>query len=130
MRNTILAALLLIALVTACRRDELSYGVADLPDGDAARGATLFAQSVDGAAACSACHATSGRGGSGPSLEGFGATAGQRVDNQSADTYAFNSILRPAKHLVRGYSNVMPGNYADKLSQQDVADLIAYLLSL
>lgn len=123
-------AMALVSLLAACRKDDLPYALNDLPDGDAARGAILFAQSIDGAPACSACHSIDGKASSGPTLENFGTVAGTRVGGQSAETYAFNSILRPAKHLVRGYSNVMYRDYADRLSQQDTADLIAYILSL
>ncbi len=128
-----LAALGLIALALAglaCQPEALDYSVDDLPPGDAARGATLFDASIDGAPACADCHAIGGRPKSGPSLDGYAAIAGERVDDQDAVTYTFDSILQPAKHITRGYSNVMPGDYADKLSQQQVADLIAYLLTL
>jgi cytochrome c553 len=121
-------AVLTIALA-GCRPDDPDYSVDDLPPGDAARGETLFSQSIDGAPACANCHAVDGSGGSGPSLDGFGAVAAERNDGQSAQEYAFTSIMRPAKYLVRGYSNVMYSDYADKLNQQDTADLIAYMLA-
>jgi mono/diheme cytochrome c family protein len=122
--------LALLGLLAACRPADLPYSADDLPAGEPARGATLFTTSLDGAPPCSACHALSGSGGSGPSLEGYGARAGDRVDGQSALEYSFYSLLRPAKHLVRGYSNTMYADYVDRLSQQDVADLIAYLHTL
>jgi len=31
---------------------------------------------------------------------------------------------------VPGYQNIMPGTYATQLSPQDMADIIAYLLTL
>lgn len=130
MTRTFLAGLVLVVVLASCRRDDLPYSLDDLPDGDPGRGAVLFAEVIDGAPACSSCHAVEGRESSGPSLEKFGSMAGERVDGQSAEEYAFDSILRPAKHVVRGYSNVMYSDYGDRLSQQDTADLIAYLLSL
>jgi mono/diheme cytochrome c family protein len=117
-------------LLVACAPEDLPYQFDDLPAGDAQRGATLFGQSVNGAPACVSCHTLDGGAAAGPGLEGYGEVAATRVKGQSAGEYTFYSILRPAKHIVRGYSNVMPADYAGKLSAQDVADLIAYLLSL
>ncbi|MCL4239384.1 MAG: c-type cytochrome [Anaerolineae bacterium] len=119
-----------IAALWGCAPEDLPYSLGDLPAGDAGRGAALFTQSINGSPACSACHSTDGSSSSGPPLDGYGQAAGTRVKGQSAALYSFYSILRPAKHLVRGYSNVMYSQYADKLSQQDVADLIAYMLGL
>jgi hypothetical protein len=66
----------------------------------------------------------------GPSLQDYSTLASQRVKQQTAEDYTFYSILRPSEHIVQGYSNVMPSDYAQKLSRQEIADLIAYLLSL
>lgn len=125
-----LCALLVATLLAACAPEDLPYQLDKLPAGDAQRGAALFTQSVGGAAACSACHSANGSSSSGPPLEGYSQVAGTQVKGQSAEAYTFYSILRPARHLVRGYSNVMPSDYAKKLSAQEVADLIAYLLTL
>lgn len=116
--------------LAACAPEDPPYQLDDLLAGDAQRGATLFEQSVGGAPACISCHTLDGGASAGPSLDGYGTVAATRVKGQSAAAYTFYSILRPAKHIVRGYSNVMPADYAGKLSAQDVADLIAYLLSL
>ena len=121
---------LLSALLLACAPQDLPYQLNDLPAGDAERGAVLFTQPVNGAPSCAACHSTDGSPSSGPTLAGYSELAGSRVKGESAAAYSFNSILRPAKHIVRGYSNVMYSQYADKLSQENVADLIAYMLSL
>jgi mono/diheme cytochrome c family protein len=126
----LLAALLVLALLVACSPEDLDFSYDDLPPGESARGADLFAQSIDGGASCSSCHALDAGHSAGPSLQGYGATAAQRVKKQSAEEYTFYSLLRPAKHMVRGYSNVMPGDYAKKLSRQEIADLIVYLLTL
>ncbi len=125
-----LGVLLIGALLAACAPADLPYQFNDLPAGDAQRGATLFGQAIGGAPACSSCHSLEGGASAGPTLQGYGAVAATRVRGQSAGEYTFYSILRPAKHIVRGYSNVMPADYAKTLSAQDVADLIAYLLSL
>jgi len=118
------------AALFACSSEPLGFALGDLPQGDAARGAQVFAQPHDGGPSCTSCHALNSARGAGPGLEGYGAAAARRVRGQSAEQYTFDSIVRPSKHIVQGYSNVMPGDYAKKLSQQEIADLIAYTLTL
>jgi uncharacterized membrane protein/mono/diheme cytochrome c family protein len=121
---------LFVLFLAACSSKGTGYQYSDLPPGDAAHGEELFSQSVNGALACSNCHTTTGGQGAGPSLQDFATVAGSRVNGQSAEEYTFYSILRPSKHLVTGFSNLMPGNYEEKLSKQDTADLISYVLTL
>lgn len=120
----------LLLLLVACAPDELPFTLADLPPGDAGSGEKVFLQSVNNAPACADCHGLDDARNTGPSLAGFGTIAGERVNDQSAEEYAFISIVRPASHVVRGFSNVMYNDYANHLSKQDIADLVAYLLSL
>jgi mono/diheme cytochrome c family protein len=119
-----------IVVLCACSSEPLEFTLGDLPAGDAVRGAQVYTQPIDRNPACLSCHALNTTRGAGPGMEGYGAAAAQRVDGQSAEQYTFDSILRPSKHMVQGYSNVMPGDYAKKLSQQEIADLIAYSLTL
>jgi mono/diheme cytochrome c family protein len=123
MRWIILVALAMAVLI-ACSPNDLGFSYRDLPPGDPARGAAQFADT------CAHCHALDSSKSVGPSLAGYGAQAGERVRNQSAEEYTFFSILRPTQHTVQGYSNVMPKDFAEKLSKQQIADLIAYLLTL
>lgn len=115
-------------LLAACSGDDVA--VDELPAGDAARGEHLFAQSVDGAPACSSCHTLDGTSGAGPSLQGYATVAAGRQSNTSAESYTFTSIVRPAAHIVSGYGNIMYSQYERRLSAQQIADLIAYLLTL
>lgn len=130
MRRLLAITIFTAALLAACSSKDTSFKYSDLPPGDAAHGATLFAESVNGSVACSNCHTVTGADGAGPTLENFATVAGGRVSGQSAQEYAFYSILRPSKHLVSGFSNIMPTDYEEKLSKQDTADLIAYMLTL
>lgn len=102
----------------------------DLPQGSVERGAEWFAQSVNGAPSCVSCHSLDGVVLVGPSLQGYGRVAGERVEGLSAEDYTYSSIVRPAEHLVSGFGNVMYNQYERKLSAQQIADIIAYLLSL
>lgn len=98
---------------------------------DAGSGEKLFNQSNNEAPACAACHSISGASsGIGNSLAGIAAVAAERVANQSAEEYLYWSILRPGRQLVAGYSNIMFAAYEDSLEAADIADLIAYLLTL
>jgi uncharacterized membrane protein/mono/diheme cytochrome c family protein len=130
MRKIMVIAGFMVLILAACSSKDISYQYSDLPSGDAARGAELFGQSVNGAPACSNCHTLTGGQGAGPWLQNFSQVAGNRVKGQSAEEYAFYSVLRPSKHLVQGFSNLMPSDYENKLSRQQTADLISYLLTL
>ena len=44
--------------------------------------------------------------------------------------YLYWSILRPGRYVVAGYSNIMYAGYEEGLEAADIADLIAYLLTL
>ena len=101
-----------------------------LPEGDAERGETLFHESVDGTASCVSCHLTTDETLIGPGLAGIAERAASRVDGLSAVDYIVDSIVHPANFIVSGYSNLMYAGYGRKLSEQDIADLLAYLLTL
>ncbi len=106
--------------------EELDFALADAGSGE-----KLFNQSNNEAPACATCHSISGESsGIGNSLAGIAGLAAGRVAGQSAEEYLYWSILRPGRHLVAGYSNIMYARYEDSLETADVADLIAYLLSL
>ncbi len=130
MHRRLIILTLLLALA-ACAPPELPFTLDDLPAGDAGSGSKIFLQAHDDAPPCASCHTTDGSsGGVGPDLSGFGARAGSRVKEQSAEQYTFNSITRPGLYMVQGYSNLMYNDYANKLDPQDVADLMTYVLSL
>jgi mono/diheme cytochrome c family protein len=120
-------ALLVLGLAACGGAPDPKYS--ELPPGDAGRGQALFTQAIDGAPSCVGCHSLGSEQLTGPSLKGFGAVAGQRVSGLSAGDYAIQSILHPAAYLVSGYSNVMYNQYRDRLSQQQLSDLVAWLLT-
>lgn len=121
----------LLLLGAACTPEPSPLTVAGLPASrNAARGAEVFARSVDGAPACGSCHRLDEAPGRGPGLAGYGSRAGAQVAGQSAEVYTFDSIVAPAHYIVSGYSNIMYADYASRLSAQEIADLIAFLLGL
>lgn len=66
----------------------------------------------------------------GPTWFDVADTVVNRVPGESPALYLYHSILLPNSHVVEGYpQNIMPQNYQDLLSQEDVADIVAYLLT-
>jgi len=111
----------------------------ELPAGDAARGQQLWNKEVSMAnglpAPCSACHTLDGTGSTGPSLQGVGERAGTREAGLDAATYIRHSIQLPSEYIVEGFAaadgvtSIMPANLGNSMSAQDLADLIAFLLT-
>jgi mono/diheme cytochrome c family protein len=131
MQIKLLFFILINALVlVACSQNTSSkITFNDLPaTGDAARGQEIFQSEHQGLPACNSCHKDVDEGT--PTLIGLGSRADKRVAGMSAREYAFWSIVEPGRHLVPDFGNAMPNQYDDKLKPQDIADLIAYILSL
>lgn len=128
MRQTTLI-IFLVLLCVACGPTGSAGGPVELPPGDAGAGDTLFHQKIGGLPECSSCHSLDGTRGTGPSLQGLSAVAGTRRSGEDATTYTMNSILSPGQYIVPGFSNLMPAAYGQQLSRQQLADLIAYVLS-
>jgi cytochrome c551/c552 len=97
-----------------------------LPPGDAASGQMVFA-----AVGCVACHSLQpGVKIVGPSLAGVATRAPGRRPGYSADLYLYESITRPNAYIVDGFSpNIMPQNFRQILRPQQIADLIAFLMT-
>lgn len=101
--------------------------------GDAVRGKNLFSKTVIGSQpGCVTCHSLeSDRILVGPSMAAIGTRAATRVSGQSAEDYIRESILNTDSFTVDGFAaGVMPAALADELSDQQVEDLVAYLLTL
>ncbi len=90
--------------------------------GDAAAGEQLYT-----AIGCNACHSLDGSVLVGPSFQGLGQRAGERIDGYTAEEYLHESIVAPCSFVVEGFFCVMPQNYGDRLTPQNIADLIAFL---
>ncbi len=107
--------------------------------GDATNGEVLFNASFNTSAGqwiCANCHSTGENRLIGPGLAGIAETGSTRVEGETAVQYIIHSITRPNDFIVPADAggpypeNLMPQNYADLLSEQDLNDLAAYLLSL
>ncbi len=102
-----------------------------LPEGDAARGESLFLGTQpgpDGAIlACQGCHSIDGTPMTGPSMLGLVTRIPDGYD--SPEQYIHESIVLPCNYVVEGYQCIMPQNYGERLDAQSLADVLAYLLT-
>jgi cytochrome c551/c552 len=80
--------------------------------------------------ACSGCHSLDPNVAlAGPSWYHVADTAAGRVPGESPALYLYESITDPSKYIVPGFQDgVMPQDFGQRLSTQDLADLVAYLL--
>ncbi len=94
---------------------------------DPSRGEALATQN-----ACQACHSLQeGQVVVGPPWFDIGNSAATRVEGEGAALYLYNSIAHPNDFIVEGFQpNLMVQTFAETLTDQEMADLIAYLLSL
>lgn len=112
--------------------------------GDASNGEALFRffPNPETSQYCLTCHnPDEALPGAGPYLYGIASVAGERVEGMSAIDYLHESIIDPNLHIAppqtgpEGNSftwveGVMPQNWGDVLDEQQIADLVAYLMSL
>lgn len=77
---------------------------------------------------CSVCHIL-GDERVAPRFAGIAERASARRKPLPARQYLYESIVHPGGYLVEGYANAMPGNYADRLSIEEIGHIIAYLLT-
>jgi len=98
-----------------------------LPPGDVTAGQQVF----QGAGGCTACHSlVPDQPGVGPSQAGLAARAATRQPGYSAQAYVYESIVSPNAYVVQGFqSGIMPATFKSTLSPQQLADVIAFLLT-
>jgi cytochrome c553 len=139
-----LAGLLLLAPLVGCLQGP-NRTTASLPNcanvvpGDPEAGEELFRHTlrVTGGKAptCMSCHEVDNNEqlSVGPGLRGIANVAGSRVPELSAEEYLCRAIVAPREHIVEGYPEdniLMPITYGATLTQQQINDLIAYMLTL
>lgn len=143
MRKKILITLLLLAalsLLAACGGEEGGEEEAPSEVGDASAGEALYhSQTIGdtGAPGCITCHSVDPTDDPfqpspvGPSHYGVADRAGTYVEGMSAEEYLRQSIVDPNAHVVEGFQpNVMYQNYAEDLTDTQINNLVAYLLTL
>lgn len=78
---------------------------------------------------CIACHRLGVTSKIAPAFEGIAERAVTRRPPLTAADYIYESIINPTAYIVEGYQPAMPQNYPDRLSDQELGDIIAYLLT-
>lgn len=78
---------------------------------------------------CIRCHSLDGTEGYGPSLQGISARAGDRVPELSAVEYLRQSILEPDAYIIEGFSHQMGRIHSVLLNEEEIDDLIAFMLT-
>jgi cytochrome c len=78
---------------------------------------------------CVVCH-VSGNTTIAPHFTGIANRAGERHPPLDAEQYLYEAIMYPANFVVEDYAASMPIDYGDKLTQQEVGHIIAYLMTL
>lgn len=97
-------------------------------EGDAAAGELIFTQGKGSAPMCLTCHQPPDAIYSvGPSLHGVAARTAERLGEEAVYAYLHESIVHPGAYLVAGYRNLMYAAYGQDLTEQDIANIIAYL---
>lgn len=83
-------------------------------------------------AACISCHTTNGAGGlPGPDLQGIATRIAPQYPGMIAQEALRESIIDPDAYVVPGYrDDLMPDNYNETLSEEQIANLVVYLLTL
>ncbi len=90
-------------------------------DGDSEVGQALFAVS------CAGCHSEAD--GAGPALTGMGERVEDRVEDMTAEEYIHELIVDPSAYVVEGFADIMPKNYGEQFSDEEVDNLIAFILT-
>jgi mono/diheme cytochrome c family protein len=103
-----------------------------LPSADPANGNKLFNtfQPAVGIA-CATCHRVDSEERLvGPGLFNVGKRAETRIAGMGAVAYLRQSIVSPSAYIVAGYTDIMAKNWGRVLSEKQIDDLVAYLLTL
>jgi cytochrome c553 len=98
-----------------------------LATADPARGQELTVRN-----GCIGCHAVDPAVKmAGPTWHNLATTAATRVAGQSTGLYLYHSVANPNDYVVEGYpAGLMIQTFAATLSDQEMADILAYLLTL
>lgn len=92
---------------------------------DPARGQQLSVTSQ-----CIACHSLDpAQVMTGPTWHNVGDTAANRVEGMGPALYLYDSIVAPSDFVVPNFPDAMLKTFRDTLSDQEIADLVAYLLA-
>jgi mono/diheme cytochrome c family protein len=92
----------------------------NVEEGDAAAGKEIFTTTAS--PPCASCHAFKAAG----STASVGPDLDEALQGKDAD-FILESITNPSAEVASGYQDIMPKDYATKLTQNQLADLVAFL---
>ncbi len=95
-----------------------------LANADPERGEVLLTQ-YD----CAACHRMGVANNLAPSFVGIAERAAVQRPPLTAAAYLYEAIIYPDVHVAGSYTGIMPQYYGTRLSEQELGDIIAYLLT-
>jgi mono/diheme cytochrome c family protein len=90
--------------------------------GDAAVGEQIFTEM------CTGCHGEEDSA-TAPTLTGISERAATRIEGMSAEDYIHQSIVDPSAYVVEGHGDIMPKDYEEQLSEEEINGLVQYLLT-
>lgn len=129
-----LAAAEAAGLTTYTLGDE-EYVLDPVAVGDGAEAGARSPQELWTSMGCLGCHkmdedqTPDNIGQPGPHQGNLYERAAARVEGLSAEEYVYESIVNPNAHIVEGYvGGVMPQNFADQMSEEEIQGLVAWML--
>jgi cytochrome c2 len=137
-----LVVFFVVAMLVAACGGGAATSPASSPGGNAANGDTLFHQPTlgkDKVPGCATCHSTEkDKKLVGPSLAGIATDAAGAFKEaeykgtaKDAAGWLREQIVNPSLETVEGFQpNVMPQNYGTELNNQELDDIVAYVLTL
>lgn len=111
-------------------------GIYKEPGGEAGGGGedpVALGTKVASSAGCTACHSIDGSKLVGPSWKGLFGKTETMADGSTItadDAYLHESIVNPGAKLVQGYADLMPKNFGDSLTAQEITGIIEYIKTL
>ncbi len=121
------AALLALAACGGGGEAESGSDVLDIGDPEAGR--EIYNTGGASLVPCATCHSLDGTELVGPSFKGISERAAERVEDMDAVDYLHQSIVDPSAYVVEGYEDVMNKTYEEDLSEEDIDNVIAFLLT-
>ena len=80
---------------------------------------------------CGSCHRIGSDGATGgPDLTHIATVAETRAPGTSAEDYLVESVRDPGAYIVPGYTDTMPRGLDRGMTQEDLEDLVRYMLTL
>jgi mono/diheme cytochrome c family protein len=123
-------------VVAACGDGQADTTTQTAAVGDPERGRQIWDDGggVLSGGGCSECHSLDGSESTvvvvkAPTWQGISGRAGDRVTGLSAEEYLRESIVDPAAYIVESYPDYMPKGFRILLSEEDIDNLVAFLLT-